>query len=114
MTVVAGAALTNDSKVESVGDEPVFISDAIEGALDSAQRNGCRVSAVLADEVMVVPVGRQVVDTGFVAEMYVVDQAELLKFVERPVYSRTVDAPRRRAHPFVDLGGSEMIVLAIG
>lgn len=114
MVVMTGVALADDAKVESIGDEAVFIPDAIEGTLDGAQRNGCGVSAVLADEVMVVLVGRQVVDTGFVAEVYVVDEAELLEFVEGPVHGRTVDAPGRRAHPFVDLGGGEMIVLAIG
>ena len=111
MVAVTGTALTDDAKVEPIGDKAILISDAIEGTLDSAQRNGCRVSATLAHEVMVVLVRRQMVDTGLVAQMYMVNEAELFEFVECSVHGRAVDAAGRHAYPFVDLTGGEMIIL---
>lgn len=74
-----------------------------------------RCPAMLADKMLVIRLLREVVHTGAVAEMYVMQMAQFLQYIECAVYGRLVDPdPSLPAGPIENVGRLHVLFPRIG
>ena len=103
-----------DGEVESVGHEAKLRDHLPEGRLEGIEGKVYDLSAVLADQMVMVGLPTQMVDPRPVTEMDMVKHTQLLEDLQGSVHRGEIQGSLRRISLGHDVGGGQMLARGLG